>query len=236
MTDKLSETEREELDLLLPWYAAGTLDADDHARVDAALKTDEALARSLALVHDDLNAAVSVAETEPVPTSAEVRFLAQLDQEIDRTRRVQAEPASPASDGLLARAAAWISGTVFGGAPHNMALAAAAMVMVIAIQAGVIGTLVGTGEDVEPGFVTASGEAQTPALSGSVFLVRFAVGTDMTALSAFLAEEGARLADGPLDGGFFKVRFDAEDARDDDALAAALRERPELFQMVLPSQ
>ena len=41
----LSDKDIEELSLLLPWYANGTLDAEDSVRVEQALAEDDALAR-----------------------------------------------------------------------------------------------------------------------------------------------------------------------------------------------
>ena len=49
----LTEKERQELSLLLPWYANGTLDGEDSRRVEAALAEDEELAREFDLVLED---------------------------------------------------------------------------------------------------------------------------------------------------------------------------------------
>ena len=54
----LSEKERQDLSLLLPWYATGKLDSEDNRKVEAALTYDEALARELDLVLEDQAAVV----------------------------------------------------------------------------------------------------------------------------------------------------------------------------------
>jgi anti-sigma-K factor RskA len=52
MIDK--ESERYEIEALLPWYAAGTLSRHDADRVEQALAGDPELARRYDLVHKEL--------------------------------------------------------------------------------------------------------------------------------------------------------------------------------------
>lgn len=224
----LSEKEREELELLMPWYVNGTLDHESADRIEAALRSDAALARSLAVLEEDRGAVVALAEADEPPASMEARFLAQLEAgsaaDVMRQSRTAARP------GLLMRAGTWL-GELFAGSPRGLAVAAAAACLLVLVQAGAIVALLGP----EPGggFRTASGEA---GQGGRAMLVQFAAGADFGKIAAFLDENGARIVDGPLPGGMFKLRFKADDKRDSDEIAALLRGRTELFQLVLPSE
>lgn len=227
------DAEREELELLLPWYVNGTLDADERTRIEAALEADADLATSLALIRDDQDAALELLQTDEAPASIEARFLAQLDGEIDRAKA--SAYSTGAETGLFARFGAWLNETLFGFAPRRLGMIAAAAALVIAVQAGVITSLSGSGNVDEPGYETASGDAGSVVESGQAFLIQFAEGADISALGGFLGTEKARLVDGPLQGGFFKVRFDAADARSKGDLTTLLRAKPEFFRLVLPN-
>ena len=79
----LSDKDIEELSLLLPWYANGTLDAEDSVRVEQALAEDDALAREFDLILEDQAAIVDLVSEEDVPSSISERFKAALEAEID---------------------------------------------------------------------------------------------------------------------------------------------------------
>ena len=69
----LSDKDRDELSLLLPWYANGTLDAEDSVRVEQALAEDDALAREFDLILEDQAAMIDVVSEEEVPSRSEER-------------------------------------------------------------------------------------------------------------------------------------------------------------------
>lgn len=232
MTKELSRAEREELELLLPWYANGTLDADQAARIEAALAGDEQLRRAFSVVAEDRQAVIAAAEAETVPESIQARFLAQLDSEPVPGAPTRA--ARPAGQGLLGRVGAWLAEAVAGPAPARLGMVAAAAVVVIALQAALIGTMLVGGGGSQTTFTTASGEGPKADAEGPAFLVRFVDTAELGSVSAFLAGEGARLVDGPGDGGLYTVRFAADDGRSRDDLAAVLRDQAALFQLVLP--
>jgi len=74
----LSEKERQEVSLLLPWYANGTLDSEDSCKVEAALAQDEALAREFDLVLEDQAATIELVSEEEVPISIAERFNSEV--------------------------------------------------------------------------------------------------------------------------------------------------------------
>src|SRR5690606_12380683 len=94
--------------------------------------------------------------------------------------------------------------------PRGLALAGAAAALVVLLQAGIIVSMLGEGSR-PGGFSTASGEAGQEA--GAAALVQFAPGADFAAITAFLDQNGARIVDGPLPGGMFKLRPAADDKR-----------------------
>ena len=61
MNTKIKETQ-EDIELLLPWHAAGTLSRRDAARVEQALANDNELASRYELVREELGEAIRVNE------------------------------------------------------------------------------------------------------------------------------------------------------------------------------
>ena len=100
------DAERQRIESLLPWYAAGTLSRSDADRVEQALAGDSELARCYALVLEELAETIYLNETlgEPSAGVAEKLFGA-IDAEearaprrrLHRLRRtLPSAPASPA--------------------------------------------------------------------------------------------------------------------------------------------
>jgi len=225
----LTKREREELELLMPWYVNGTLDRESAARLEAALPTDPALARSLAILREDQEATLALAEEDELPASMEQRFLAQLEATAAQDAQTAARGAG-AQGSLLARLGTWLGELAAAASPRALAVATVAACLLVAVQAGVIVSMLGPSAE-QGGFSTASGEGEQ---GGAVYLVQFAPGADLSAIATFLDENGARIVDGPLPGGMFKLQFKATDGRGGEELSAVLRAQPQLFQLVLP--
>ena len=54
MNDTNQRLSADDIEALLPWYAAGTLDAREADQVEAAVAADTALARRLDLVREEM--------------------------------------------------------------------------------------------------------------------------------------------------------------------------------------
>jgi anti-sigma-K factor RskA len=80
MIDK--ESERYEIEALLPWYAAGTLSRHDADRVEQALAGDPELARRYDLVRQELAETIHLNETLGVPSACAMeKLFAAIDAE-----------------------------------------------------------------------------------------------------------------------------------------------------------
>jgi hypothetical protein len=190
----------DDVEALLPWYAAGTLAAREADQVEAALAADAELARRLELAREEMAETVLLNETLGVPSS---RVMENLFKAIDRERGRKRVSAGGGLGG-------WLMGLF---TPRAFALTAGAAVVVMMLQAGVIARLV-LQDRVEPrsSFETAS--APAPATRGielgSFALVRFAPQANMADVTRFLDAHDAVIVDGPRPGGpggMYRVRI-----------------------------
>ena len=228
----------DEVDLLLPWYAAGSLAPGEAKRVEEALARDPALARRLALAREEMDEAIGLAESMPGPSPR------ARERVFDRIAAIEdARPAGLADLGRAASARVRESGfvgrlldLVSGLAPRKLAYAGLAAALLIAAQAGIIGGLL-AGRQGGATYGTASGPG-VPGGEGTYALVRFTPGAGMDRVSAVLGDLGASIADGPRAGGFYRVRIatQAVPAAERDRLIARLREAPDVIVFASPTQ
>src|SRR5829696_5214927 len=80
--------ERQEIESLLPWHAAGTLSRRDAQRVEQALATDHDLARQYETVREELAETIRLNESLGAPSArAMERLFAAIDAEPAPQRR-----------------------------------------------------------------------------------------------------------------------------------------------------
>jgi putative zinc finger protein len=188
----------EDIEALLPWYAAGTLEPREADEVEAALAADTELARRLELVREEMTEAILLNEALGVPSA---RVMENLFKAIDKERKIAL---APARGGL-----GWLTDLF---TPRAFAFAAGAAVIVIMLQAGVIAKLV-LQDRAETGSSFETASAPTPATRGfeigSFALVRFAPQASIADISRFLDSRDAVIVDGPRPGGpggMYRVR------------------------------
>lgn len=184
--------EREEIEVLLPWYAAGTLNRRDTARVEQALANDKELARQFEMVREELGETIVVNESLGAPSQRAMKALFE---------KIDAEPArapAAASFNLMGRIAEFMASL----SPRTLAYAGGVAAIALMLQAGVIGTLIGerTGS-----FEMASAPATAPAPRGIEALVSFAPQASAAEIAEFLNANQASIVGGP-EAGFFRVR------------------------------
>src|SRR5713226_2642535 len=127
---KMLEQEPSEMEMLLPWYAAGTLSARDARRVEEALARDPDLARQYAVIREEYAETISLNETLGAPSA---RAMQKLFAAID------AEPAREPS--ALAGLSTRISGFFASLSPRTLAWSASLGALALVLQAGVIGAV-----------------------------------------------------------------------------------------------
>jgi anti-sigma factor RsiW len=211
MSRKILDQAPGEIEALLPWHAAGTLNARDTRRVDEALAKDPELARQYAAIREEYGETILLNETLGAPSS---RAMQKLFAAID------AEPPRKARGSRLVSAR--IADFFAGLSPRTLAAAAALGAVALLLQAGVIGAVL-----MKP----ADGKFQTASLSslergmvverGPVALVRFAPDARIADITAFLDTYHASIVDGARSG-LFRLQFPGS-ATDVTALMAKLQ-------------
>src|SRR6201991_587367 len=80
LSKKMLEQEPSEIETLLPWHAAGTLNARDARRVEEALARDSELAKQYAVIREEYAETIGLNETLGAPS---VRAMQKLFAAID---------------------------------------------------------------------------------------------------------------------------------------------------------
>src|ERR1700716_2187825 len=84
MSKKLLE-EPSEIEMLLPWHAAGTLNARDARRVEEALAHDPELAKQFAVIREEYGETIHLNESLGAPSArAMQKLFATIDAEPER--------------------------------------------------------------------------------------------------------------------------------------------------------
>jgi hypothetical protein len=89
------ERERHEIESMLPWHTAGTLDHCDAERVERALAEDSELARRYELVREELAETIRLNEMLGAPSKhAMEKLFAAIDAEEARASRTRLRQSS----------------------------------------------------------------------------------------------------------------------------------------------
>ena len=189
-----SESERSDIEDLLPWHAAGTLDARDMQRVEAALASDAELARRYEMVREELGQTVYLNETlgAPSPRAIETLF-AKIDAEPARRPML--------SINLGARIAEFFASL----SPRTLAWSASAAALAIMLQAGLIAGIV-LKEKSAGSYETASAPTNVEG-DGAYALIRFQPQANAADITKFLETNKLSIAGGPSAGGLYRVRI-----------------------------
>ena len=196
MSKKMLEQDPSEIEMLLPWHAAGTLNSRDARRVDEALAGDPELARQYAAIRQEYAETIDLNESLGAPSARAMRKLfAAIDAE-------------PAAKPLLSRSiSARIAGFFASLSPRTLAWSSSLGALVLLLQAGVIGTLV---KNQPASFHTASlsvDEPVTRSLGAEPprALVRFAPEARVADITALLDRYQAAIVE--TQGGMFRLQF-----------------------------
>lgn len=179
-----------EIEELLPFHAAGTLNARDARRVEEAMARNPDLARQYAEIQEEFAETIALNESLGAPSARAMQKLFEaIDAEPARTPATSFNPLSRIADFFASLS------------PRTLAYSAVVGALALLLQAGVIGTLV---KDRPAGYQTASSNGETGA--GVVALVRFASDAKLADITQFLDSYHASIVSGPK-AGMFRVRF-----------------------------
>lgn len=218
---KMLDQEPSEIEMLLPWHAAGTLNARDARRVEEALARDPDLARQHAAIREEYAATIHLNESLGAPSARAMQKLFEA---------IEGEPVRKAS--LSPRIAARISGFCAGLSPRTLAWSASLGAILLLLQAGVIGAVLmkNQGSSLQTASLdmsermAASRAPITRDLSGSGVppraLVRFSDDARVSDIKALLNKYRASIVGGAQEG-VFRLQF-GNSAMPRDELAALL--------------
>jgi hypothetical protein len=201
---KMLDQEPSEIELLLPFHAAGTLNARDARRVDEALASDPELARQYAVIREEYAETIHLNESLGAPSArAMQKLFAAIDGEPVRKPSV--------SVNLSARVSEFFASL----SPRTLAWSATLGAVALLLQAGLIGAVLVKNQTAS--FQTASLSINEPSsgpitrdLGSSIAppraLVRFAPEARIADITALLDTYHASIVDGVKDG-MFRLQF-----------------------------
>jgi hypothetical protein len=200
-----NKNEASEVELLLPWHAAGTLNLRDSERVEAALASDPELARRYESVREELGETIHLNETLGAPSARAMEALfAKIGDEPRRTPRLAMSVGVRIREFFANRS------------PRVLAWSASAAALAILLQAGIIaGVLLQGNGNGAASYQTASVPTEAGG-QGSYVLIRFQPQANAAAISKFLEQNSLTLAGGPSAGDLYRVRIAAEKLRQND--------------------
>jgi anti-sigma factor RsiW len=215
---KILDQEPSEIEMLLPWHAAGTLNARDAKRVEEALARDPALAKQYAVIREEYAETIGLNESLGAPSArAMTKLFAAIDAEPERTPSM--------SRNISAR----ISGFFANLSPRTLAWSASLGALALLLQAGVIGAVLVKSQH-QASFQTASlsmDEPITRSLGPEAprALVRFAPDARVADITALLDSYQAAIIDAR--GGMFRLQFGTRGMSKDEIAALMNRLKSE---------
>ena len=193
--------EPSEIEMLLPWHAAGTLNARDARRVEEAMARDPELAKQYAVIREEYAETIHLNESLGAPSA---RAMQKLFAAIDGEPVRKPSAASRISTGI----AQFFSSL----SPRTLAWSASAAALALLLQAGVIGTVLMKGQTYQTASITMNERPAAPmtrelAAGGKAprALVRFAPDAKMSDINALLDTYQATVVGGA--NGLFSLQF-----------------------------
>ena len=126
---KIKASEREEIEALLPWYAAGTLSRREAQMVEQALASDPDLAAQYETVREDLAETIVANESLGAPSArAMQKLMADIEADASTARRAKTS----------FNLGEWLSDKLSSFSPRTLAWSASAAALAIVLQAGLL--------------------------------------------------------------------------------------------------
>jgi hypothetical protein len=218
---KMLDQEPSEIEMLLPFHAAGTLNARDARRVEEALARDPELAKQYAVIREEYAETIHLNESLGAPSArAMQKLFTAIDGEPER------KPSMSVS--LSARISEFLAKL----SPRTLAWSASLGALALLLQAGVIGAVLMKNQgasfqtaslsvEERPAPITRDLGAGTPPRA----LVRFADDARMADIKALLTSYQASIVGGA--NGLFRLQFGDKALGKDEATGLIKRLRSE---------
>lgn len=187
--------ERQDIEALLPWHAAGTLSRRDSDRVEQALASDRELARRYELVREELSETIHLNETLGAPSA---RAMEKLFAAIE----AEAPVAKKTSFNFVGRISEFMSSF----SPRTLAYAGTAAALALIVQSAVLTTVVVR----DAGTTTRTFDlSSAPTEGGQRAMVRFTANASLADVTRFLDVNQASVVNGPNRGGMYEIQLAA---------------------------
>jgi anti-sigma factor RsiW len=199
MSKKMLDQEPSEMEMLLPFHAAGTLNARESRRVEEALARDPELARQYAVIREEYAGTIHLNESLGAPSARAMhKLFAAIDAEPRRKRS--------ALPNLSQRVTAFFASL----SPKTLAWSGSVGAILLLLQAGVIGAVLVKNQPSSYQTASLSNNAPITRSLGAgappSALVRFAPDARAAEITALLDKYQASVVDGPK-GGLFQLQF-----------------------------
>jgi hypothetical protein len=199
-----------EIEMLLPWHAAGTLSARDARRVEEALARDQELAKQYAVIREEYAQTIHLNESLGAPSArAMQKLFAAIDGEPVR---------KPSATSRISTAIAQFFASF---SPRTLAWSAGAAAFALLLQAGVIGAVLLGGQTYQTASLSVNERAPASmtrelAATGTPprALVRFAPEAKMSDINALLENYQATVIGGA--NGLFRLQFGSKSMSKDE--------------------
>jgi anti-sigma-K factor RskA len=184
--------QRQDIEALLPWHAAGTLSRRDSDRVEQALASDRELARRYELVREELNETIHLNETLGAPSArAMEKLFAAIDAEAPVAKRAS-------SFNFMSRVVEFMSSF----SPRTLAYAGTAAAIALMVQAAVLTTVVVRDQSGQSNMTLASHDNGSQRA-----VVRFSANASLADVTRFLDVNKAAVVHGPTRGGMYEIQL-----------------------------
>jgi hypothetical protein len=198
-TIKNKVSERDEIEALLPWHAAGTLTRREAQKVEQALAADADLAAQYATIREDLAETIVANETLGAPTArAMQKLMADIEADTSSARRARTS----------FNLGAWLSETLSSFSPRTLAWSATAAALAVVLQAGLLAGMF-VSERQGTSFQTASFHDVTRSIpdDGSYLIMSFSPQANVADVNKLLNTYKMAVVDGPNGGNVYTVRL-----------------------------
>lgn len=225
---QMLDQEPSEIEMLLPFHAAGTLNARDARRVEEALASDPELARQYAVIREEYAETISLNESLGAPSArAMQKLFAAIDGEPERKPSVSVSLSARVSE-FFARLS-----------PRTLAWSASLGAVALLLQAGVIGTVLMKNQTASFQTASLSNEDRSsgPITRGLDFtatraLVQFTPEARIADITALLDNYQAKIVDGAK-GGMFQLQFDKAMNKDETAGLLSRLQREKIVKLAV---